>query len=295
MQSDHPIVRAWRSSLIVQYIIMALEFIVGVFVAKSSALTGDAFHMVGDVVAGHIGLHAEDQATRPADEVASYGYARWRDISFIVRATIVIFAGIMAIKEAIGAWLEPERVTNYQFALGMAVVGLIGNLWAHHRIYRYHHHHQNVASFAGHLWWDAASSVLAIVALLGAWLLGLHFLDGLAALIIGIGMITYGLKLWRNEAVRERMLELTPNGFPLGALTAELLLIDYVFNVDPHLHLTSSPTGLRLDVCLHADRRLTLEQCEDIRSQAVDVLHRYGVTHPRVELRPEHEPTTQTH
>ena len=115
---------------------------------------------------------------------------------------LVGVAGLMLYQSA-ERLISPIPI-HYDQAIAIAVVGLLVNLvcaWllkdghAHHHGHENHHHDMNLRSAYVHVVADAATSVLAIVALFGGKLWGANWLDPVMG-IVGAGLVAvwaYGL------------------------------------------------------------------------------------------------------
>jgi cation diffusion facilitator family transporter len=189
---------AERSTRLVMWItaaMMVVEISCGWWF-NSMALLADGWHMSSHALA--IGLTAfAYAAARKYAKDPRFAYGTWK-IEILAGYTSAVFLLGIAALMAIGSVeriLSPVPI-NYRDAIVIAVIGLLVNVvcafilgGAHHHHHpdhhhdhdghdHHHHHHDlNLKSAYVHVITDAATSVLAIVALAGGWFFGWAWLD----------------------------------------------------------------------------------------------------------------------
>jgi cation diffusion facilitator family transporter len=170
---------------------------------NSMALLADGWHMSSHAVA--IGLTAFAYATaRRYAQDHRFAFGTWKieilggfaSAIFLVGVAVMMFAGST---ERI---FSPQPI-HYKEAIVIALLGLLVNVVcalilgkAHHHPHEHshshhhgqahgdHHHHDlNLKSAYLHVLADAATSVLAIAALLGGWIFGWFWLDPLMGIV----------------------------------------------------------------------------------------------------------------
>ena len=201
---------AERSTRIVMWItlaMMVIEIVAGWWY-NSMALQADGWHMSSHAVAIGLSAFAYAAARRYARDLR-FAFGTWKmEVlgGFASAIALLGVAGVMVVG-SVQRLLAPEPI-HYQEAMVVAVIGLLVNLvcaWilghAHHHGHghghgghhhghhgRDHHHghdHAHGGSHADlnlrsaylHVVADAATSVLAIAALLGGWMFGWSWLD----------------------------------------------------------------------------------------------------------------------
>ena len=181
-------------------IMMLLEITAGWWF-NSMALLADGWHMSSHALALGLSVMAYRAARHFAQDIR-FSFGTWK-IEVLGGYTSALFligvAGLMLFQSA-------ERLINpmpihYNEAIGVAVVGLIVNLICarllhhhdHHEHGHHHHHHEhhhdlNLRAAYLHVLADAATSVLAIFALLGGKLWEATWLDPVMG-IVGAGLV----------------------------------------------------------------------------------------------------------
>lgn len=205
--------RNTRWAVLITAVMMVVE-IVGGWWYNSMALLADGWHMSSHALALGLSVLAYGAARRFAKD-ARFAFGTWK-IEVLGGYTSAIFlvgvAGLMLYQSA-ERLISPSPI-HYDQAIAIALVGLLVNLacaWllkdghahahshAHSHDHAGHgahqHHDLNLRSAYLHVVADAATSVLAIVALFGGKLWGANWLDP-AMGIVGAGLVSiwaYGL------------------------------------------------------------------------------------------------------
>ena len=181
---------------------------------NSMALLADGWHMSSHAVA--IGLSAfAYAAARIYAEDKRFAFGTWK-IEVLAGFTSAIFllgVAAMMVFGSIERLLSPEPI-HYKEAIIVGVLGLLVNLvcaWvlghAHHghghHEHNHHHDHEhqhdlNLKSAYLHVIADAATSVLAIIALVGGWIYGWSWLDPVMG-IVGAVLVA----VWAKGLVKE--------------------------------------------------------------------------------------------
>jgi len=180
---------------------MAVE-IAGGWWCNSMALLADGWHMSSHALALGLSAFAYVAARRYARD-PRFAFGTWK-IEILAGYTSAILLICLAAVMAVGSverLLSPQPI-HYREALLVAAIGLAVNLLcayilggAHHHHehgrhegHDHHHHDLNLKSAYIHVVADAATSVLAIVALAGGWLYGWAWLDPVMG-IVGAALI----------------------------------------------------------------------------------------------------------
>ncbi len=191
--------------------IMMVVEIIGGWWFNSMALLADGWHMSSHALALGLSVLAYGAARRFADD-KRFAFGTWKMevlAGYTSALFLVMVAGLM-LYQSIERLITPTPI-HYSQAIGIAIVGLLVNLicaWllkdghrhdhghAHHGHDSHGHHHDlNLRSAYLHVVADAATSMLAIVALFGGMFWGANWLDPLMG-IVGAGLVAvwaYGL------------------------------------------------------------------------------------------------------
>lgn len=204
--------RNTRWAVVLTAVMMVAE-IVGGWVYNSMALLADGWHMSSHALALGLSLLAYIAARRFAHD-SRFSFGTWKiEVlgGYTSAVCLVLVAGTMLF-HSVERLITPAPI-HYQQAIAIATVGLLVNLvcaWllkdghAHHHDHdeahdhSHHHHDLNLRSAYFHVIADAATSVLAILALTGGMFWGADWLDPVMG-IVGAGLVA----VWAYGLLRE--------------------------------------------------------------------------------------------
>ncbi len=211
---------AERSTRVVMWItavMMVVEITAGWWF-NSMALLADGWHMSSHAVA--IGLSAMAYATaRRYAKDPRFAFGTWKIeiLGGFASAIFLLGVAVMMVVGSVERIIAPQPI-QYQEAIVIAVLGLVVNIVcalilgkAHHHGHGHshghghghdhhhdNHHDLNLKSAYLHVIADAATSVLAIVALVGGWIYGWSWLDP-AMGIVGAVLVA----VWAKELITD--------------------------------------------------------------------------------------------
>lgn len=207
-----------KLAMLLTLAMMVLEITAGYYF-NSMALLADGWHMSSHALALGLSVGAYAAARKLANDTR-FNFGTWK-IEILAGYTsaicLLLVAALMAF-ESIQRLLSPAAI-HYQQAIGVATLGLLVNLacaWLlkdghhHHHGHEHHsdHHHGhdhahgdlNLRSAYLHVIADAATSVMAIAALLGGMLLGFAWLDSVMGLVGSVMVAIWALGLLRDSS-----------------------------------------------------------------------------------------------
>ncbi|MNJ99044.1 Cadmium, cobalt and zinc/H(+)-K(+) antiporter [compost metagenome] len=200
---------AW--ALLLTTVMMVAEIISG-YAFNSMALLADGWHMSSHSVALGLAVMAYVLARRYAnDQRFAFGTWKIEILGAYTSALLLLLVAALMLYQSIERLINPTAV-HYDQAIAIAVLGLVVNLACayllkddhthrhdhehdHGHAHDDHHHDLNLRSAYMHVIADAATSVLAIIALFGGKLWGASWLDP-AMGIVGAALVSvwaYGL------------------------------------------------------------------------------------------------------
>jgi len=178
---------------------MVCEIAAG-FVFGSMALLADGVHMATHVGALGLAAGAYWLARRHASDTRfSFGSGKFGDLAAFTSAIVLGLISFGVVIESVRRLMAPVHV-HYAEALAIAAVGLVVNVASAALLHDAHEHHDehrdhNLRAAYLHVLADAATSVLAIVALGSGLLFGIAWADPLVG-VAGAAVIaswSYGL------------------------------------------------------------------------------------------------------
>src|SRR5215469_907463 len=200
--------RSTRRVVVITALMMVIE-IIGGYTLNSMALLADGWHMSSHALAMGLSVAAYVAARRFAKD-ARFAFGTWKIeiLGGFSSAMLLLVVAALMLYQSIERMITPTPI-HYNEAIVIAVVGLAVNLlcvWLlrdqphghHHGHDHTHghgphqhndHHDVNMRSAYIHVIADAATAVLAVIALLGGKLLGASWLDPVMG-IVGAIMVS---------------------------------------------------------------------------------------------------------
>jgi len=188
---------------------------------NSMALLADGWHMGSHALAIGLSAFAYIAARRFADD-RRFAFGTWKIevLAGFASALMLLVVALLMVVASIERMISPQPI-RYQEAIAVAILGLIINIVcalilgrAHHHDHHHgsepdhehgdgdrddHHHHDlNLKAAYIHVLADAATSVLAIIALTGGLLFGWAWLDPLMG-IVGAALIS----IWARNLISQ--------------------------------------------------------------------------------------------
>jgi cation diffusion facilitator family transporter len=191
---------AERGTRLVMWItaaMMVVEIVAGWWF-NSMALLADGWHMSSHALAIGLSAFAYAAARRYARD-PRFAFGTWKIEILGGFASAIFLLGVAALMVvgSVERILAPAPI-HYREAIVVAVLGLVVNVvcalilghahhhdddGGHHHGHEHHHHDLNLRSAYLHVIADAATSVLAIVALIGGWIYGWAWLDPVMGIV----------------------------------------------------------------------------------------------------------------
>ena len=209
--------RLW-ASLALNVAITVAE-VIGGLMAGSLALLSDAAHNLSDVAALGLAVGSRRLARRPPTPRHTFGLKRAEVIAALVNASSLVAVTAVIAREAVSRLRHPAPV-DQGVMLAVAVVALVANLASVLLLRRHDEADVNVRSAFLHLAQDAVASLAVVVAALLAHTAIGQFVDPIAALLVGAGVLRSALSLaWGTIRT---LLEATPDEIDLPSLVSRV-------------------------------------------------------------------------
>jgi len=209
-------------------LILALGKIVGGFAAHSQSLVADGVHSLSDLVTDLLVLLAAKLARAKPDAEHPYGHERIETAATVALGVVLILIGAGIAFDAFRRLFHPEELPiPAWWAMAIAAVSVGFKEAVYHYTMRAAKRFRSklLEANAWHARSDAASSIVVIIGV-GGTLLGLGYLDAIAAVIVAwmIGRMGYRL-------ARQSVEELIDTGLDPGqveSIRAALMEVDGV-------------------------------------------------------------------
>ncbi|MDQ8184822.1 CDF family Co(II)/Ni(II) efflux transporter DmeF [Pelagicoccus sp. SDUM812002] len=278
--------------IVITVTMMAIEITAGT-VFGSMALLADGLHMASHSAALAITAFAYIYARKnAANPKFSFGTGKVNALAGFTGALLLAGFALMMAWESIERLLNPVEI-QFNWAIGVAVVGLVVNgasmliLGDHHHGHDHHHgdehshdHHEhedhNLRSAYLHVMADALTSVTAIFALLAAKYFGWIWMDPIMGIVGSILVANWSIGLTRSSS--HTLLDYQA---PSKATDALRQAIESESEKVADLHLWSIGPGI-----YSAMLTIVAEEPASPEMYKARIPHELGIVHATVEVHP---------
>ncbi|MBW6509555.1 MAG: cation diffusion facilitator family transporter [Desulfuromonadales bacterium] len=248
--------------LVVNVINAGVKMFVG-FWANSYALIADGIHSASDMLSDVLVLVASHYGRRQPDKDHPYGHDRYETLATLILGALLIAVAGALVWDSLMRLLTPrELVTPGAIALVVALASIVSKEWIYHYTMRIARQ-INSRLLEGNAWHhrtDSLSSIVVFVAIGGA-LLGISWLDQLAAVFVALMVARIGFTL-----IWESLKELVDTALPqdeVNAIRAAVLTIPGVRDVHD-LRSRRMANRTLLDIHLQVDPHISVSEGHEV-------------------------------
>ncbi len=242
--SHHPPVnldrRLWIS-LFLNLTITLTETLAG-FLSGSLALLSDAIHNLSDVGSIGLAIAARRFGRLPPTARFTYGFKRLEILASMANAVFLLVLATLIVRQALLELGNPG-MPKIGIMLPVGLFALAANLGSVFLLKHHHHDDVNVRGAFIHMLQDALSSLAVVLAALLAPLRPGHWMDSIAALVIGTLMVSGAFGLLRRVFLT--LLEGAPVDIDVADLACRVAK-DFPEVQLHHIHLWENGPGQRL-------------------------------------------------
>lgn len=195
-------------TILLNSIITVTEFIGGAL-SGSLALVSDAGHNFSDVLSLIISYIGDKISKKKSTTKHSFGFKRVEIFTALINALALWAIGIIIIIEAIKRSYNPEPIA-LGLMLGIAVIGLVGNLVSVLILQREKDSNLNMKAAYLHLFYDTISSVAVIATAIIIYFTQWLILDVIVSIIIAL------MIFWSGFGIIKRTIHILMQGLPEG-------------------------------------------------------------------------------
>lgn len=180
---------------LVNTLLGVIKIIVGLW-GNSHALIADGFHSLSDLITDFLVVVASRYGSRSADIEHPYGHGRIETVATMIIALLLILVGIGILYDGIYQVLYRASTTPATVVIWIVILSIFVKELLYHytRIVATQVKSELLHANAWHHRSDAASSVVVLIGVVGA-ILGILYLDAVAAVIVGLMIIHSGWSL----------------------------------------------------------------------------------------------------
>ena len=264
-------------------LITAAEF-AGGFFSGSLSLLSDAVHNLGDTLSVAFAYVAGRIGSRKASLRYTFGYKRAEILAAFVNAALLIAICLFLLAEAWERWQSPSEIDG-GLMLGVAFVGLAGNLISVLLLYRGRRESINIRAAYLHLLGDALSSVAVILGAGAIILFRAFWIDPLITVLVSLYILIHAWEILKEAA--DILMQSAPEGVDVPAVIAEIERLPNVDNVH-HLHLWRlSEEQIHFEAHIAVLPAMTMQQMEETRRRIQVILEKRGIGHSTLQIEVE--------
>ncbi len=193
--------KASKNSTIALVFIAALKGIVG-FYSGSSALVADAIHTSLDIFTSFAVWVGLKFSMKDAEERFPYGYYKAENMVSLFVSIIILFSGLILVRDALKNITNPIEIELQGIALGTAIFSVL----AMYALSQYKIkigrkiNSQALIADAMHSYTDAFTSIIVVVSIAGS-MFGFPWFDSVGVLIISLIIFKLGISIARESAL----------------------------------------------------------------------------------------------
>lgn len=258
-------------------LVITVVEVAGGMLSGSLALLSDALHNLSDTFATFIAYLATVIGRRDANPDKTFGYKRLEILAALLNAVILIVMSVFLLREAYVRWKDPGPI-NTLIMMVVAMIGLLGNLYAVIILRKDAGKSINVRAAYVHLIGDSLSSVVVIIGGILIQVFKAYWIDPLITLLISIYIIREGYVILKESV--QILMQSTPDQLDLARLKKRVEQLSEVRNIH-HIHawmLTDNELHVEAHVELKNDLKLSEVKHTHAEIEQL-MIHEFKATH----------------
>jgi len=253
--------------------------VLGGLLGRSVALLNDAVHNLSDVPALGISWLAMRWAQRPADMEKTYGYHRAGTLAAFTNAVLLVVLALWLGYEAIERLRAPVAVVeSWMIWTSLAALAVNGGITL--ALLR-GHTDLNLRSILVHNFGDALSNIAIIAGAVIMGHTGMHWIDPLLGLAIGVLVLYSSIGILRASA--HILLEGRPHGTQVEEVARAILTVEHVQEVHD-VHIWSLGGEHNALSCHARIPDMHMDECEKVLAAICKKVQEFGIEHSTIQL-----------
>jgi cobalt-zinc-cadmium efflux system protein len=271
-----PSVLAWAMAATLALVVAE---VFGGLLGRSVALLNDAVHNLSDVPALGVSWLAMKWAQRPADSEKTYGYHRSGTLAAFTNSLLLVVLALWLGYEAIERLRSPVDVVE-SWMIWTSVAALLVNGGITLALVR-GRTDLNLRSILVHNFGDALSNIAIIIGAIVIGHTGLHWIDPLLGLGIGVLVLYSSIGILRSSA--HILLEGRPHGTGVEEVARAILAVEHVQEVHD-IHIWSLGGEHNALSCHARIPDMHMDECEKVLCAIRKKVEEFGIEHSTVQL-----------
>ncbi|MCX8173222.1 MAG: cation diffusion facilitator family transporter [Thermoplasmata archaeon] len=172
------------------------KLIVGLL-SGSISIISESLHSLNDLVAALIATYAVRESSKPPDREHRYGHGKIESVSALLEASLIIFAAVFIIHEAIDRIINPREIIFMELGIAVMLVSTVLNLFVSIYLRKVARETTSAAleADAAHLSADVYTSLGVFLGLVVIRMTGYVLLDPVIAILVAVYIIKIGVEL----------------------------------------------------------------------------------------------------
>ena len=241
-------------------VILFIGKLIAWHLTNSDAVFSDAMESIVNIISAFMGLYSLYLAAQPKDENHPYGHGKVEFVTSGIEGSLIIFAGIIIIVEAVDSLLHTNALKKLDYGIFIVLGTAIANyIMGYISIQKGKKENSIVLISSGkHLQSDTITTIGVVLSLILVYFTQIFWIDAAVALLFGSYIIFVGYKIVR-KSLSGIMDEADPD---LLSAVVEVLQRDRKKEwIDIHnMKIQHYGSGL------HIDAHITLPWYNDLRS-----------------------------
>ncbi len=182
-------------------IILFVGKLIAWHLTNSDAVFSDAMESIVNIISAFMGLYSLYLAAQPKDENHPYGHGKVEFITSGVEGSLIIFAGIMIIVEAVDSLLHGNHLNKLDYGIFIVLGTAIANyLMGYISIQKGKKENSLVLISSGkHLQSDTITTIGVVISLALVYFTKIYWIDSVVALVFGSYIMLVGYKIVRKS------------------------------------------------------------------------------------------------
>ena len=182
-------------------VILFIGKLIAWHLTNSDAVFSDAMESIVNIISAFMGLYSLYLAAQPKDENHPYGHGKVEFVTSGVEGSLIIFAGIMIIVEAVDSLLHGNTLKKLDYGILIVLAtAIINYLMGYFSIKKGERENSVVLISSGkHLQSDTWTTLGVVISLVLVYFTKIYWIDAAVALVFGSYIIIVGYKIVRKS------------------------------------------------------------------------------------------------